>query len=74
MGGYTIARNGKKKENDWNDGQDISDFAYDSVSDTYDSIYRIFRALKMQNSLLAVIIVLTGTSVAYATFFYMWDL
>ena len=31
----------KKKENDWNDGQDISDFAYDSVSDTYDSIYRI---------------------------------
>ena len=71
MGGYTIARNGKRKKM-----IGMMDKIYlISLMIPFQilmiPIYRIFRALKMQNSLLAVIIVLTGTSVAYATFLYV---
>ena len=34
-------------------------------------VYKIYKTLRLQNSLFGMILILTGTSVAYATFMYV---
>lgn len=70
MGGYTIARNsGKKKLFGRIDkvylGSLMIPFQIMMVP-----VYKIYKTLNLQNSLFGMMLILTGTSVAYATFLY----
>lgn len=71
MGGYAIARYGGR-----NKGFRILDKIYlASLMIPFQilmiPIYKIFKELRLQNSLFGMILLLTGTSIAYATFLYV---
>ena len=71
MCGYTIARNGKKSA--FIRGADKLFLA--SLMIPFQIImipvYKIFKTLNLQNNLFGMIILLTGTSIAYASFLYV---
>lgn len=71
MCGYTIARNGKKSAVI----KGVDKLFLASLMIPFQIImipvYKIFKLLNMQNNLLSMIIMLTGTSIAYASFLYV---
>ena len=71
MGGYTIARNSYQRKS-----FRIFDKIYlASLMIPFQimmvPVYKIYKTLRLQNSLFGMILILTGTSVAYATFMYV---
>lgn len=71
MGGYTIARNSERKK-----AFRMMDKIYlGSLMIPFQimmvPVYKIYKTLHLQNSLFGMVLILTGTSIAYSTFLYV---
>lgn len=71
MGGYAIARNSNRKKSfRWLDKIYLASLML-PFQIMMVPIYKIYKTLHLQNSLFGMILILTGTSIAYATFMYV---